>query len=231
MTLRPYLRFVRLPLAFTAIGDTWAGYWIGLPAGDAADPRRLAALAAVSASFYMLGMALNDLADRRADATRHPDRPIPAGAVSPEAACLVILGLAAAGLAALSFLPRAAFLAGAALLLAILAYDMGAKRFLAAGALTMGACRFLNFYMGCAVHTPERLQPALVVGLYVSLVTLLSTLEEAWPPAETWVRRGLWGILPLDALLTAIYGRLDGAAAVLALLVPRALLGRRIPVN
>lgn len=229
--MKAFLRLVRLPLAATAVADGWAGYWINLPAGAAADPKALAALAGVSAAFYMLGMALNDLADRERDKVYHPGRPLPAGAVTPGQAALLILALAALGLFLLRFLPKPSFLSGVGLLLAILAYDLRLKRSLALGALAMGACRFLNMAMGLALHDPDRLQPAVLLGTYVAILTAVSTLEEKAPRVLPVVRWGLLGIIPLDAALVWLAGRPVEALVVLSLLAPRLLAGRFLPVN
>ncbi len=231
MTMRDWLALARFPLAFTAVADSAAGYLIGLPAGTAADWRMLLPLAGASACFYMLGMALNDLADRESDRIQHPARPIPAGKVTPGQASLLILALAAAGLFCLKPLPESSFLAGIGLLLAILFYDLKTKRHAVAGSLAMGACRFLNMTMGLAVHAPDRFQPALVLGTWVAIVTLVSTLEERDPRVFPLVRWGLLLIIPLDAVLVWLAGRPVEAAFVLALLAPRLLLGRLLPVN
>ncbi len=226
-----YLQLVRCPLVFTAIADSWAGYWIGLPAGAPASPATLAALAGISGSFYMMGMALNDLADRERDAALHPHRPIARGDVTAYQATALILALSAAGMFLLRFLPRSAFAIGGALLLVILAYDLRLKRWSIPAALSMGTCRSLNLAMGSAVHAPGTLQPAILLGAYVAAVTLVSTLEEKRPDAGRWVRWGLLGIIPLDALLVSLAGRPLAGGAILLLLAPRLALGKLFPVN
>ena len=231
MKLRPFLQLVRFPLAFTAIADSWAGYWIGLPHEELASLKILAVLAWISASFYMMGMALNDLADRERDAALHPGRPLPSATVGIAQACLAIAALAAAGLWGLTFLPHFSNIVGLSLLLCIIAYDLSLKKSRAAGALAMGTCRALNLYLGCSLNAPDRLQPAIVLGVYVAVVTLASTLEESRPAVQKWVRWSLWGIIPLDAALAAGHGRAHEAGAILLLLAPRWILGRWIPVN
>lgn len=232
MRLLPLLRFVRLPLAFTAIGDVAAGYWIGLPQGEATRLSTLGILGAASACLYMTGMALNDLADRERDAAIHPDRPLPSRTLDPVLACLTTIALPATGVALLSRLPQQAFLCGIALLLAAVAYDLGLKRFAAVGSLAIGACRGLNLAMGAAVHGPAPLQPSVILGTYVAVLTLVSTLEEKDPKVERYVRWGLLGILPLDALLVGLYaGRWAEAGIILSLLAGRIILGRYIPTN
>ena len=92
--LLPYLRLVRAPAVFSALGDPLAGLLLD---GERIEPARAARLSAASALIYLAGMALNDLADREEDARERPDRPIPSGAVSPRAAAIVGGSLLLAG--------------------------------------------------------------------------------------------------------------------------------------
>lgn len=204
---------------------------MGLAHGAPADGQTLAALAGASACFYMLGMALNDLADRERDKLHHPARPIPSGRVTPGQAAAIVLALAAAGLFLLRFLPEPSFLAGIGLLLTVLIYDLKAKQNAVLGSIAMGLCRFLNMTMGLAVHAPDQYQPALILGTWIAVVTLVSTLEEKDPRVFPFVRWGLLAIIPLDATLVWSSGRPIEAMLVLALLAPRLLLGRLLPVN
>lgn len=88
------------------------------------------ALAGFSAGFFIAGAAMvfNDYADREIDAINAPDRPIPSGAVSPEAALvygslLVLAGLVAAAYTGFSTLAAASLAAASALL-----YDFWGKK-------------------------------------------------------------------------------------------------------
>ena len=83
--MRALLELVRAPAALSVPGDTMAR---PPPRGRRPAP----GLALASVLMYWSGMALNDWADREADAVERPERPIPSGRVRPGAA----LGLAAA---------------------------------------------------------------------------------------------------------------------------------------
>ncbi len=88
------------------------------------------ALAGFAAGFFVAGAAMvfNDYADREIDAINAPERPIPSGVVSPEAALaygalLVLAGLAAAAYTGSGTLAAASLAAASALL-----YDFWGKK-------------------------------------------------------------------------------------------------------
>src|SRR5262245_32937610 len=92
------------------------------------DARAACAVAAAGAIVYAGGVVLNDVADAERDATLHPSRPIPSGAVSRSSANTFGLALLVGGAALAALLGGAA--AGAAMAAAALAayaYDFGAK--------------------------------------------------------------------------------------------------------
>jgi hypothetical protein len=176
-SLLPYLRLVRAPAVFSALGDPLAGM---LAAQGGLPPRRAARVAAAAGALYLGGMALNDLADREEDARERPQRPIPAGEVSPESAALLGSALLLAGM-------RAARGAGAGVtgtLLAgmVVAYNFRLKHSAAAGPVAMGACRALSLLMGAQAARGWRgvlrgSGAASVLGSYVAGLTLLARGE------------------------------------------------------
>ena len=137
--LLPYLRLVRAPAVFSALGDPLAGLLLD---GERLDAGRAARLSAASALIYLAGMALNDLADREEDARERPERPIPSGAVSPSAAVIVGGSLLFAGTLAAS--RSGARWTGPALAGAVVAYDFQLKHSDTLGPIAMGACRALS---------------------------------------------------------------------------------------
>lgn len=229
------LRITRFPLLPTALADSAAGYLIALEPGASPSPAVLALLAAASGSLYMGGMVLNDIADLDRDRALHPARPLPSGQLSLREALGLFLLLAGGGLAAAASAPDRAGTAALLLFLAIAAYDLGLKRFPAAGALGMGACRAFNLWMGmAAAHTD--MSPAWVwgppaaLGLYVTLITVVSTFEEKHPGAARWVGILLRGIIPLDAAMVLLKGRPWTEAACILALLPLAIgLKRLLP--
>ncbi|MGW5349710.1 UbiA family prenyltransferase, partial [Streptomyces sp. NPDC004031] len=94
--LRAYAELVRAPAALTVPGDVVVGgAAAGWPYGA-----RSAGLGAASVLLYWAGMALNDFADREVDAVERPERPVPAGRVTPAEALAAAAALTAAGLPA-----------------------------------------------------------------------------------------------------------------------------------
>lgn len=197
--LRGHLRLLRLPLIGTTVADVWAGYFgarallaLGPAATEAggasaapAAPVALAELALLhlaAACLYGAGMTLNDVFDARRDRALHPERPIPSGAVSARAAAaqggaLLAAGVGLAGLAG----PAHGALAGL-LAIAILLYDGLLKRWPIPGGLAMGLVRYLDVQIGVGIAIGGAFawgfQPAVFLGLYVFVLTYLSTFEE-----------------------------------------------------
>lgn len=174
--LLPYLRLVRAPAVFSAVGDPLAGMLI---AGGRLPPRRALALGAASAATYLAGMALNDYADREEDARERPERPIPSGAVPAPWALALGAGLLGAGflLAARGGATRS----GGALAASVVAYDFALKHG-PAGPVAMGACRALSLLSGAEAVAGGRgmrraAGAATILGAYVAGLTLLARGE------------------------------------------------------
>lgn len=173
--LHDYLELVRAPAILTVLGDTLAG---GSAAGHLLSGRRLA-LPLASACLYAGGMALNDYADRDADARERPERPIPSGRISGRAALATAAALTAAGLGlSAAGGGRRAFAVGVPLAASIWTYDLLAKKHAVTGALTMGSCRALDVLMGAGSrHLRPALPAAAIMGGHTVAVTLLSRGE------------------------------------------------------
>lgn len=174
--LVPYLRLVRAPAVFSALGDPLAGM---LVARGGLRPGRAARVAGAAAALYLAGMAFNDVADREEDAIERPDRPIPSGAVSAARAAQVGGGLAAAGVCAAA--AAGAGTAGMGVAGAVIAYDFALKATVA-GPLMMGACRSLSLLMGAQAGGGARgvargAYASLLLGGYVAGLTVLSRGE------------------------------------------------------
>ncbi|MFD8498565.1 SCO3242 family prenyltransferase [Amycolatopsis sp. NPDC059657] len=174
--MRAYVELVRAPAALTVLGDTVAG---ASAAGVPLRGKRLL-LPLSSVAFYWAGMALNDWADRKLDAVERPERPIPSGRVSAEAALGTGIGLTAAGLglAALGG-GKAAVKVAVPLAAAVWAYDTLLKPTVA-GPLGMAVCRALDVLMGG--HAPVA---AAAVGVHTLGVTALSAGEVHGASATT----------------------------------------------
>ena len=201
--LLPYLRLVRAPAVFSALGDPLAGLLLD---DEHLDPGLAARLSAASGLIYLAGMALNDLADREEDARERPERPIPSGAVSPRAAAIVGGSLLFAG--ALAASRSGARWTGPALAAAVVAYDFQLKHSDMLGPIAMGACRALSLLMGVEAAQGDvgrrGAEGALLLGAYVAGLTLVAR-GETGAARTTELRTG--AALTAAALLaTAIRG-------------------------
>ncbi|GEM_PF-264831 len=199
---RGWWTLLRPPNLLTVPGDPLAGFLLASAAASAAglsaaptgaafalpgilDPAWARAGVAVAAALliYLHGLIGNDLFDRKEDQRERPERPLPAGLITPRAATTLCLLTAAAGIA-LSWLNGSASFGTALLLTAtVLLYNGVMKRFRILGPLFMGACRALGLAMGAvaAGWRGEGSAPTLVaiglLGLYVAAVTAVAQNE------------------------------------------------------
>ena len=192
--LMPWLRLCRIGNVFTAVADVWMGYAVAsgwLSAWDAGRWSAWALVTVASGSLYTAGMVWNDYFDAELDRKERPERPIPSGAISREAArrlgllLLVVGNMVAWGAGAVT--PGAAWWLSGTIALTltavILAYDGGLKR-TAAGPMAMGACRSLNVLLGMSLIEGGISQwhaghgtIAAGLGLYVVGITVLARSE------------------------------------------------------
>lgn len=98
--LKSWLTFLRVPELFTLPGDVFAGFLL-----TAAELPRLAVLPLIALSLSAVlasvcGSIFRALLNIRDDILRHPERPLPSGAVSPGAA---MVAMVASGLLSLAF--------------------------------------------------------------------------------------------------------------------------------
>ena len=186
-SLLPWGRLLRLSLAPSAAADIAAGLVVG---ASGSLPRAGDVLLLILASLcvYHGGMALNDWADRHADARERPERPLPARQVAPDSArnlglALLILGpLLATGAA-----PRAGLWMACIAALALL-YDLAGRGPLL-GPLLLAACRAGNlgagvFFAGWLAPAPTSHPPPFAWSLcvlyaaYVFCASRLGRLED-----------------------------------------------------
>lgn len=194
------MRLARAGTLFSPAADVLAGTClVGLESWGLSSIRILVA----SVLLYAAGMILNDHADREQDATTRPERPIPAGQISPSFAW--ILGVAClVGCIATS--PIRTY--HGAMILLVLGYDYILKSSTPLGAVTMGCLRGMNLLSPAVFAGSELGQlivPSAVYAIYIVSVTLLGALEDA-PRVQRRVVLGLISIPPLSASL-AIYAQ------------------------
>ena len=98
--LKSWLTFLRVPELFTLPGDVFAGFLL-----TAAELPRLAVLPLIALSLSAVlasvcGSIFRAILNIRDDILRHPERPLPSGAVSPRAA---MVAMVTSGLLSLAF--------------------------------------------------------------------------------------------------------------------------------
>lgn len=167
----------------------------------------------VSVGLYGFGMSLNDVIDRRRDATMAADRPLPSGRLPvafAKAICALLLSLALAGGILLSQRQGEPRLGQMTLLLLmgvtglICFYDFAGKYLLSLGLLTLGFIRFFH----ATIADPTVSQPWHPL-LLLNHVTIVSSIAYAWEQKRPLLTRrhvvfvGL-GLLAFNALLISL---------------------------
>lgn len=171
MRVGDLVELTRAPAAFSIPGDAWSG------AAHAAVSGRGWAMPLASTCLYWSGMAFNDWCDRHVDAEERPERPIPSGRVSPDAALAVAAGLGAAGLGIAALVGgRSAVAVGVPLALMVAVYDAAAKD-AAVGPLAMASTRGLDVLLGAHASPASAWQPALAMTAHTAGLTWLSRGE------------------------------------------------------
>ncbi|NUW34627.1 UbiA family prenyltransferase [Nonomuraea sp. SMC257] len=202
--MKALLELVRAPAALSVPGDMMAG-------AAAAGRRAAPGLALSSVLVYWAGMALNDWADREADAAERPERPIPSGRVRPGTALGIAAGLTGTGLiaAAVSGGRRALGVAGL-LAGAVWAYDLGLKR-TPLGPVTMATCRALDVLLGAGPQVRAAAPMALAIGAHTYGISILGRAEVAGATVKTV--RGALAASTAAAGLAAVSCLRDGSSS------------------
>jgi hypothetical protein len=190
-SFRRYLELVRVFLTPTAAADSYAGFLLAgtLVAGtelalSTVGAVRLLGVLAISILVYWLGMAANDLFDRKKDVLGAPRRPLPSGKVTPRSAgtLCILLGATALALGVVLEIPYLVL----ALIGTVILYDAGGKNLAVVGNLLMGLCRSGNFLLGAAASLGTwaalshgvLVLGAVILGFYIFCVTASSKLED-----------------------------------------------------
>lgn len=198
LRISPLLHLTRVTMAFAAVGNVWfIILWTrgitqerefastSLPA-LIESPLWLALLAGAlyAVGLYAFAMALNDTLDVRRDRALYPDRPLPSGRMSLEAAvALVALTLlTATGGAAMLGMPAVLMCLGSAG--AILFYNAAARFFPSVGLVLLG------LIYGAHMMTPNPylifVWPVLLVMAHSLLLGAASHLLARKRPALSW---------------------------------------------
>ncbi len=130
--------------------------------------------------LYSGGIILNDVFDAELDAKERPERPIPSGLISKQAATIFggicfFIGIFAAGL----YSSEAQYLA-VAIMISCLIYDKFLKHSAIFGPVNMGLCRGLNLLLGISI-VPASIQMwwylAIIPIIYIAAITMISRGE------------------------------------------------------
>lgn len=187
--MRRHLRLARVQNLPTAVADPAAGALLLASREGSLDAGRLLALAGVSALLYSAGMVLNDVADVERDRALHPTRPLVVGEVPLARAAFLGAGMLFLALLLAMAVGFGAVFVATLIALFVILYDFVLKKARLPGCLGMGVLRGLNVLLGMSaifdsaapfrelIHDPL-LRAPLLMGVYVTLLTLLSTFEE-----------------------------------------------------
>lgn len=189
MTFKAWLRFARLANALTTIADVSAGWVVARAFTHTRfqdEPLDLAFAVAACILMYATGIITNDVGDRAKDATLHPERPLPSGAVSLTSANAAAATFIACALVLLALIGTPPLIVGASLLSLIMLYNFILPDGSWASSLSMGSCRVAALSLGAvasglAIGDLMTLPVALPFASYcllILLTTRISLLEE-----------------------------------------------------
>ena len=172
-----YLALARISNSPTVVSNTLAG---GALAGALWPDGKLGLIAIVMVLFYTAGMYLNDLMDYAVDCRERPERPLPAGIVSPSAAVAVALTLFGCGSLLLWSVGPHPFLSGLVLIVLIICYDRWHKSN-PLSPLLMALCRLMVYITAFLAFSVQSLSalliPGSLLGLYVIGLTYIAKTE------------------------------------------------------
>jgi UbiA prenyltransferase family len=189
-----WLRLARVSNTPTVVSNSIAG---AVLASTAADAGTVVLVASSMALFYTAGMILNDVLDLDVDRRERPERPLPSGQVSKDAAIAATVALFAVGEALLVVAGWQAAAGGLGLIALIVLYDAWHKGN-ALSPVLMGGCRAL-VYVIAALAVAEAVELEVWTAAAVLLVYIVGLTQVA--KAEGG---GLLAAWPLVAVLAAI---------------------------
>lgn len=179
--VRAFLGLARPANLVTAVADVLAGMAIaGYFLPPAPDPAPVGWLCLATVGLYGGGVVFNDVFDAELDAVERPERAIPSGMVSKQAATIWGGSLLLMGIVAAFAVNQTAGLLAIGTATAALVYDRFGKHHTWLGPLNMGLCRGLNLLLGIS-SLPDQVMPWLWVGLvpvaYIAAITMISRGE------------------------------------------------------
>ena len=207
--LKAWAEFFRLPNLATAPGDAIAGSAICLavsletPKAGAVGIALASGLATLS--FYMFGLADNDIVGCEEDKTNAPNRPLPSGRLSLASARAVrgLCLLAAVAVGAVFDFPLDWWCVALLLVLAISGYNRIKGRAVVTGTVLMGLCRGLSVLSGAAAMT-HYVAPRIKILESGSLLEPTSLLLfPCWNSMPVWLAVAGWTIYTIGVTSVA----------------------------
>jgi 4-hydroxybenzoate polyprenyltransferase len=216
-----YLRLMRPANVVTSVADVLAGIAI---AGYLIVPDTGFGWAAVTGpnlpylpvillcistiGLYSGGIIMNDVFDAKLDAVERPERPIPSGLISKNAATIFggicfFIGIFTAGL-----LGRNAQYLAVAIMICCLIYNRFLKHSAIFGPINMGLCRGLNLLLGVCI-IPDQVERywylAIVPIVYIAAITMISRGEVHGGSKKTlYSALGLYGLVIASVVYFAV---------------------------
>ena len=192
-TIRDYLVLIRFPNLFTIPSNIIVGF-SQLVLFPEAGMENLLLLTITSILLYVVGIIINDYRDLEIDRKERPDRPLPAGKISPRSALafVFVAAISAIFLATLVGIPSV--LLAVILLITIIAYDCWLKNnFL--GYFAIALARVINVVLGYSAgitllisnqNEITRLSVILIsTFLYVTAISYISRKEVESSPKKS----------------------------------------------
>jgi 4-hydroxybenzoate polyprenyltransferase len=203
--IRNFAELGRVSNLPTTFSNVLVGSAIGIASGGTLRWWVVALLWLAIASFYVAGMALNDLADASVDAQERPGRPIPSGRVSRRGALAFILGLFFVGLGLLSIISLLALAAGTVLVSLIVIYDLIHLHF-PGSVIFMGLCRGLIYVIAAiAMRWPPDWT---LLGPFAGAITIYTVSFTVIARSETKeqldLRKWISILIPIIVIVPAI---------------------------
>lgn len=130
--------------------------------------------------LYGGGVVLNDVCDAELDAIERPERPIPSGRASVEAAIALAVGLLSTAILAAAMVGSVSAVLAMAIAVGAFVYDKWSKHHRFIGPLNMGVCRGGNLLLGVSAVPPalsDRWFLALIPIIYIAAITAISQGE------------------------------------------------------
>jgi hypothetical protein len=207
--LHGHLSLARISNSPTVVSNVLAGAAL---AGGLGEMQLVVVLIVAMICFYTAGMYLNDVMDYTIDLQERPERPLPTGTVSRQAAMAVTAALLIGGVALLALASQAAFLSGLALVGLIILYDAWHKTN-PFSPLLMAGTRVLVyvtvFFAFSTDPTLELVPWSVVLLLYMVALTFIAKRETSlgvmqyWPALILFLP-ALWALIDDFGIVTIV---------------------------